>query len=344
LSASPKRVAAESHLHAPKMGRKKCKITAKDIAKHGSLADFIRHLVKTIGDGSASETQEEAVTALRSLAQQSHFEHSEAIFAADAVGPLIAIIGSAGCSANAQAAAAGALAAIGHEKPAHQEAIVAHGAIGPLVRLLGAGGAKAQEEAGAALAALSADNLVESQRDMMRAGAVPFLVAMLNGGSAAAQAFASQALANAARCTSADGQGIVAKAGAIPPLLRLLTDGKAQTPAAGCLSMLARDNKPIQAQIASTGGIPPLLALLNGRNTEAQVQAAAALLRDGARQPGDAGRHRQGRRHRPSSRAALIAIDGRAGARHGGARTAGATQPEQPGRDREAGWHPCPRA
>jgi hypothetical protein len=133
------------------MGRKRCKITAKDIAQYSSLGAFIAELIKNVSDSTGSELQEDAATALRSLAQQSHHEHVDAIFAAGAVRPLIALLRTS-ASANAQASAAGALAALAHEKPEHQAAIVAGGAIAPLVRILSAGGTKAQEEAASALA------------------------------------------------------------------------------------------------------------------------------------------------------------------------------------------------
>lgn len=129
-------------------------------------------------------------------------------------------------------------------------------------------------QAAQALAALDSD--VSHQSGIIRAGAIPGLVAMLKNGSAAAQSAAAQATANAANYSS-ETQKLIAKAGGIPLLLGLLGGGKAQKPAASALSKLARGNLDIQAEISDTGGIAPLLSLLNGLDTEAQVQAAAAL-------------------------------------------------------------------
>lgn len=91
-----------------------------------------------------------------------------------------------------------------------------------------------------------------------------------------AQIHAATALANLV-AENRDGQVAVAKAGAIPLLLDLLAGGKAQEATAHALGRLAFENLQNQQDIVKLGGIAKLLPPLSGVNTEAQVQAAAAL-------------------------------------------------------------------
>ena len=94
-----------------------------------------------------------------------------------------------------------------------------------------------------------------------------------------AQIHAAQALANLAT-ENREGQAVIAKAGAIPLLIAMLASGRAQEAASHALGRLAFENLPNQLEIVKLGGIPRLLTPLSTRsgvNTDAQVQAAAAI-------------------------------------------------------------------
>ena len=124
---------------------KATRVTAKDIAKAGAIGPLIELLVKTCRDGDTN-AKEMSVCKLHSLAEQNHYEHTDALYAAGAVGPLVQLLNFPS-TANAQSSAAAALAAISYNKPTHQQALVTAGAVVPLVKLIKTGSARVQEAA-----------------------------------------------------------------------------------------------------------------------------------------------------------------------------------------------------
>lgn len=139
------------------MGRRAAtRITGKDmkvvaarlgISEKGDGGEGMTTLIKSLvkkADGGDSATKETAVAMLSSLSSQNHFEYSDAIFQAGALGPLVKVLASG--SAVAQGSAAAALHALARGKATHQAALVEAGGIVPLVRLLKMGSAKVQEE------------------------------------------------------------------------------------------------------------------------------------------------------------------------------------------------------
>ena len=125
------------------MGHGKGKVTGRDVAKMGGMAEMIAALVKRIGEGN-SEIKETSVAALKNIATQNHGEHTEALYKAGAVKPLVTLLVNG--SADAQHNACGALAAIAAGKPDVQIAIVEGGGVPPIVKLLRMGGAAVQEQ------------------------------------------------------------------------------------------------------------------------------------------------------------------------------------------------------
>jgi len=119
------------------------RITAQDIAKAGDVPTLIKDLVKKLSDPNSSIVEGGAAM-LKSLAEQGHREHADALVTCGAVGPLVRVLSSG--STDAQTSACSALSEIAQHKVSHQAAIVEAGALLPLVKLLKTGSSKAQEQ------------------------------------------------------------------------------------------------------------------------------------------------------------------------------------------------------
>ena len=119
------------------------RITAQDIAKAGDVPTLIKDLVKKLSDPNSSIVEGGAAM-LKSLAEQGHREHADALVTCGAVGPLVRVLSSG--STDAQTSACSALSEIALHKVSHQAAIVEAGALLPLVKLLKTGSSKAQEQ------------------------------------------------------------------------------------------------------------------------------------------------------------------------------------------------------
>ena len=285
------------------------RVTAYDIAQAGSMKQLIGQTIEQLRYGN-SETKDFASQVLRSVTEMKGFvddaagkkpdgskldsangdkpklsldnskdgivgllDNTGLIVQQGGVKPLIQALKDG--SSNAQRDSAGALANIANGQLANQEKIVDAGGIVPLATILKTGDAGAQEQAAAALASISQN--LKLQETIIKAGAINPLVALLKGNQRHdAQINAAQALANLAT-EYKEGQIAIAKAGAIPLLLALLGSGKAQEATSHALGRLAFENLDNQREICKLGGIAKLLPPLSGVNTDAQVQAAAAV-------------------------------------------------------------------
>ena len=72
-------------------GHAATRITARDLAGSGGVAGLISGLVSKLAtNGSTDEAKELAAMQLRSLGEQGHGQHQEALFSAGAIAPLVA--------------------------------------------------------------------------------------------------------------------------------------------------------------------------------------------------------------------------------------------------------------
>lgn len=237
-------------------------------AAGGSIEGLIDALLGGVRTGTM-EVRERSAAALRSLAVQSS-DHANKIAKAG-LQPLISLIG--GGSTLAQVHAAAVLSEVTLKNHEKQLEVASKGGIPALVTVLRSGGNSAQEQAAAALASIS--RAEANQPPIIKAGAVAPLVGLLRVAQGSAQVYACQALGNLA-CYPA-GQAQIAKANGVRSLLMLLGMGKAQEHAARALGKLAHEALEIQRDICRSGGITLLLALLSGINSDAQIQASAAI-------------------------------------------------------------------
>lgn len=257
------------------------RVTARDVARSGSLVDFIRKLVTDVRNGNM-DLKEHAARSLDSLTEQSSSldgrqrdeQNTVLIARAGAIPPLIELVSSG--STVAQAHACGALARIAHKQAKYQQQILEAGGCGALVYALRFGDSSVQQRAVAALASVSEQRA--SQEVILSApGAVPALVLMLKGSvSDETAARACLTLANIAD-QNLDGQDVIASCKAIPLLIALLEGGKATEAAATLLARLTHGHYANRMELVKLGGIPHLIALLSVINVETTAQAAAAL-------------------------------------------------------------------
>lgn len=257
------------------------RVTARDVARVGSLVDFIKKLVRDLTVGNM-DAKEHAASFLHSLTGQPkgldgkerNEENADLIAREGAIAPLIELVKSG--STIAEAHACGALATIAHDRPEYQRQILEADGVPALVKALRMGDSSIQQFANAALASVSEQQ--ESRELILRApGAISALVLMLSGNVSDETAVrACLTLAHLADDTS-DAQDRISQGGAIPLLIALLEAGKAPDAVATLLACLTRNHAANRLEVVDRGGIPQLIALLSVINVETTAQAATAL-------------------------------------------------------------------
>ena len=257
------------------------RVTAKDVARAGTLPAYIKLLVSDLTNGKL-DSKEHAAAYLHSLTEQPKGldgkvqleENAVLIAKAGAIRPLVTLVSNG--TTLGQAHACGALATIAHDRPHYQQEILEADGVEALVYALRMGDASVQQFAVAALVALTEQPAFQAA--LLKAkGAVHTMVLLLKGSES--DETATRACLTLAHLADHNpwAQDLIARCGAIPLLISLLEDGKSPEAVATLIACLTEAHAANRQEVVKLGGVPLLVALLSDIHVETTAQAAAAL-------------------------------------------------------------------